>query len=101
MAGSFKDLADRAQKSWSPDTVALYEAAKVSFQEELDAQKNLGAMLAVARKQRHLTQPQLAELTGVQQAEISRIENGRGNPTVDTLNKLAAPMGWKLTLVAA
>lgn len=43
-----------------------------------------------ARRSRGLTQMQLAELTGVDQADISRIEAGTANPTLETLSLLAA-----------
>jgi len=39
--------------------------------------------------------------TGIQQAEISRIERGAGNPTAATLLGLADALGQKLTLVPA
>ena len=40
-----------------------------------------------------MTQQQLAEKTGIDQAAISRIESGRGNPTLDTLQALAEGVG--------
>ncbi|PPF78903.1 hypothetical protein C5B96_13790 [Subtercola sp. Z020] len=56
-------------------------------------------MLAAARKARSLTQPALSELTGIQQAEISRIERGTGNPTAATLLRLADALGQRVMLV--
>lgn len=55
--------------------------------------------LAAAREARHLTQKQLAELAGVQQSEISRIECGQINPTLGTVNKLSRSLGLQLVLV--
>jgi transcriptional regulator with XRE-family HTH domain len=43
----------------------------------------------------------ISELTGVPQADISRIERGAGNPTEATLERLAVALGRKLELVAA
>lgn len=45
---------------------------------EVNERAELGAVLATARKARSLTQPALSELTGIQQAEISRTERGAG-----------------------
>ena len=45
-----------------------------------------------------LTQEQLAEATGINQANISRLENGTANPSLNTLKRLAAGMGMKLKL---
>lgn len=45
-----------------------------------------------------MTQAQLADATGVPQAEISRIENGNANPTIETVARLAAALDKKLVL---
>ena len=44
----------------------------------------INAMIKV-RKERGLTQKQLSKLTGISQADISRIENGTGGVKVETL----------------
>lgn len=46
-----------------------------------------------ARKEMGLTQKQLSELTGITQADISKLENGNANPSLKTLQRLAAAMG--------
>ena len=51
-----------------------------------------------ARKNAGLTQRQLSEKTGIDQGDISRIENGEANPSLRTLKRLAAGMGMKLRL---
>lgn len=51
------------------------------------------------RKERHLTQKQLAAASGINQAEISRIERGQTNPTASTLAALLAPLGARLGVV--
>jgi transcriptional regulator with XRE-family HTH domain len=48
-----------------------------------------------------LTQQQLATASGVAQADISRIERGQSNPTAETLEALAVPLGVTLDLVPA
>lgn len=50
------------------------------------------------RKANHLTQKQLAEITGITQADISRIENGSANPSLRTLERLAEGLGMRLRL---
>ena len=54
-----------------------------------------------ARHEAGLTQQELAERTGIQQANISRIENGNGNPSLATLTKIANGMGKKLVITFA
>lgn len=96
---NFTELADRAKAEWSEGTRRVYEAASSEFATEVNERAELGAVLATARKARSLTQPALSALTGIQQAEISRIERGAGNPTAATLLRLADALGQKLTLV--
>ena len=51
-----------------------------------------------ARSSTGLTQKQLADKTGIAQADISRIEQGSANPSIKTLQRLAAGMGMKVSL---
>lgn len=50
------------------------------------------------RNEESITQKQLADLTGIPQADISRLENGNANPSLRTLKRLAEGMGMKLKL---
>jgi transcriptional regulator with XRE-family HTH domain len=49
----------------------------------------LGENLLAARKKLGLTQEQVAERSGVQAGEVSRIERGKRDPQVSTLEKIA------------
>jgi ribosome-binding protein aMBF1 (putative translation factor) len=60
---------------------------------------SLGLEYHDARVARGLTQRQLSELSGVPQADISRIERGGGNPTEATLQRLAAALERRLALI--
>lgn len=51
--------------------------------------KKTGALIAVLRKQKGLTQSELAEKIGVTNKAVSRWETGRGYPDVETLPDLA------------
>ena len=51
-----------------------------------------------ARNEKAMTQKQLADITGIPQADISRLENGNANPSLRTLQRLADGMGMKLKL---
>ena len=51
-----------------------------------------------ARKSRGMTQKQLADATGIKQADISKLERGTANPSLRTLQRLAAGMGMRLKL---
>ncbi len=51
-----------------------------------------------AREASGLTQKQLSERTGITQGDISKMENGVGNPSIRTLQRLASGMGMRLKL---
>ena len=71
------------------------------FKAEWDAQepeRQIMRAIVGGREDCNLTQQQLAEATGIAQADISRLENGTGNPSLRTLKRLAAGMGMALKL---
>lgn len=51
-----------------------------------------------ARKKSGITQKELSEKTGITQGDISKLENGNANPSVRTLQRLAAGMGMKIKI---
>ena len=51
-----------------------------------------------ARTSKNLTQKELAERTGINQADISKLENGTRNPTVNLLKRLAEGMDMALKI---
>ena len=53
-----------------------------------------GTLLSNGRK--GITQKQLAEKTGIYQADISKIERGLSNPSISTLQRLAEGMGLQI-----
>ena len=69
------------------------------FKKEWDALEPEFAIVQAmidARKESGLTQKQLSERTGIAQADISKLESGNGNPSVKTLQRLAAGMGMRV-----
>lgn len=51
-----------------------------------------------ARISQNLTQKELAERAGINQADISKLENGTRNPSLKLLKRLADGMGMTLKL---
>lgn len=71
------------------------------FNREYDALEPEFAIIQAlidARKASGLTQKQLAEITGIAQADISKLENGNANPSLRTLQRLASGMGTSLKI---
>ncbi len=55
----------------------------------VDVRKLVGRNVARLRRERGLTQEQLAERSGFSQQYISDLERGRRNPTIVSLHELA------------
>lgn len=50
------------------------------------------------REALQVTQVMLAELSGVSLRALKQFESGKGNPTLETLSKLANAMGMEVSL---
>ena len=62
------------------------------FRKEYEAiQPEMDVIRAIvdARTSQNMTQKELAERTGINQADISKLENGTRNPSVNLLKRLA------------
>ena len=71
------------------------------FRKEYEAiQPEMDVIRAIveARTSQNLTQKELAERTGINQADISKLENGTRNPSVNLLKRLADGMGMMLKI---
>lgn len=66
--------------------------------DDLEPEYDIINAMIKARKEKGLTQKQLFELTGISQADISRIENGTRNPSLEMIKRLATGMGMRLKL---
>jgi len=64
-----------------------------------DIMKKLGDKIRQRRELLGLLQPQLATLSGTNTRTIQLVEQGKGNPTLDTLLHLIEPLGLNLELV--
>lgn len=58
-----------------------------------------GRMLRQARRRAGLTQRELATKSGIPQETIARVERGRADPRVNTLDRLLAACGFGLEVL--
>ena len=72
--------------------VSPEEKRKINFEVEL-----IGKMIE-AREKKGYSQRELAELSGVKQPAIARMESLKSTPQVDTLLKILAPLGYTLSI---
>ena len=71
------------------------------FKAEWDAQeaeRKVMRQIVEARMEAGLSQQELANRCGMKPANLCRLENGNGNPSVATLNKIAHGLGQKLEI---
>lgn len=66
--------------------------------EAIQSEMDIINALVDARNSLNLTQKELAERTGINQADISKIENGTRNPSLNLLKRLADGMGMVLKI---
>ena len=64
----------------------------------LEPEYNIKMAIIAARRNHGLTQAQLSEKTGIAQGDISNLETGNANPTLNTLQRLASAMNMRLKL---
>lgn len=64
--------------------------------DELGPEYEIIKALIEARLEKNLTQQQLADLTGIQQAYISKLETGNYNPSLKFLKRVADGLGKEL-----
>jgi len=65
---------------------------------DYDINKEVSDIIAFARNDAGLTQQELARITGISQANISKIENGNYHPSVSILKRIADGLGKRLVI---
>ena len=63
-------------------------------------EKELIMTLVRIREEKGLTQAQMAEICGVSQPTIARMERSTHSPQLDSLFKVLVPLGYTLQIVA-
>ena len=66
--------------------------------EALEPEYTIKRAMIDARNAEGLTQKELSERSGIAQGDISKLENGNANPSIRTLQRLAAAMGKTLRI---
>ena len=66
------------------------------MKERSNASQEVAKQLRDVRKSQGMTQESLAELVGTKKSNISRLESGRYNPSLDFLVKVAGGLGKQI-----
>ena len=79
----------------------LWESSKLtqSEKDEIQLKIDLVGKLIEARETKGISQKRLAEMSGLKQPAIARLERMQTTPQVDTLFKVLKPLGYTLAIV--
>ena len=73
--------------------VSAAERNRIEFEAEL-----IGKLIET-REEKGLSQRGLAELSGMKQPQIARLESMKSTPQLDTLFKVLTPLGYTLSII--
>lgn len=76
----------------------MQDAEFVKEYEAIQPELDVIRAIVDARTSQNMTQKELAERTGINQADISKLENGTRNPSVNLLKRLAEGLGMALKI---
>lgn len=82
------------------DYIVKDDSGNISFieKEKNKVKEQLLKDYVFLRKEKNLSQEDIAKLTGIARPNISRIENGKYNPSLEVLIKLAVALDMKLEI---
>ena len=98
MARSYEEVVDTTYMSSDPNLNKFATALREQIQAEYQEIFGLGEVVARRREELNLSQVQLANQSGVTQADISRLEQGKGNPTFATVKKIMSALQLKIAV---
>jgi len=81
--------------------IKLRQELALSEEDEkvIELEKNLIRTLVRIREEKGLTQTQVAEICGVKQSMIGRMETATHSPQIDSLLRVLVPLGYTLQIV--
>ncbi len=88
-------MGNRYEKILAED---LCNPAVKAEMERLEPEFQIIRAIIDAREESGLTQEELSKRSGINQANISKLEHGNANPSISTLQKLAKGLGKKLVI---
>lgn len=88
MTKNFRSTLDECLKD--SELRAEWNASELGFQ--------VAKAIVEGRAAKGITQKELADITGINQGDISKLENGNGNPSLRTLERIAKGLDMRLKL---
>lgn len=84
--------------TWNEPEAEIFTPEEIA---ERRARVEMISSVIDAHQAKGLSQKEPAEITGIKQSAIARLENGHISPGADTVNRLLAPLGKRLAVVDA
>jgi len=91
MTRTYEDVTAARRERLSPDVKAHREVFEQAY--------DIAMQIVQLRESHGLTQAELAERCGIDQADISRVERGSTSPTAKTLLRIAEALDAEVRLV--
>lgn len=88
-------------KTWNDYKVHI-KSINIKTQRDMEEIEEQAAIISAVIQQRHalgVSQRELANLCGIPQSSVARIESLKTTPNLDTLLKIMRPLGLKLTVL--
>lgn len=88
-------------KTWNDYKVHI-KSISIKTQRDIEEIEEQAAIISAVIQQRHalgVSQRELANLCGIPQSSVARIESLKTTPNLDTLLKIMRPLGLKLTVL--
>jgi predicted transcriptional regulator len=88
-------------KTWNDYKVHI-KSISIKTQRDMEEIEEQAAIISAVIQQRHalgVSQRELANLCGIPQSSVARIESLKTTPNLDTLLKIMRPLGLKLTVL--
>lgn len=100
LSGKLDGLGDGIE--WNDDLdfscPSIYECGTLVGFEETTLNQKVGLLIIKTREAKGITQTQLSRLSKIDQGDISRIEQGLGNPTLRKISKIFDALGTQLDI---
>jgi DNA-binding XRE family transcriptional regulator len=95
----FEPSMARRELNWDENTKAQWAQIQIALQAKR-FKEVLALTVSSRRTELGLSQRELADLTGINQRDISHIEQGKANPTLTTQVKILSALGLTLSIKA-
>jgi ribosome-binding protein aMBF1 (putative translation factor) len=92
MARNYQKVTAARRERLAPDTTASRQVFEQAY--------DIAVQIIELREHQGLTQADLAERSGIDQGDISRIERGSTSPTARTLQRIAEALDADVRLIA-